>query len=112
MPWGVGLTDPDEPRRIAETIPIVDQAVATSGGYGFRFDAKGRFNHLFDPKTGQSASRYRSVTVVMPTATAADALSTAFSLLSAEDINAALTGLGQGRAYITTANGQRMTLIA
>ena len=110
--WEVGLADPDETRRIAETIPIVDQAVATSGGYGFRFDAKGRFNHLFDPKTGQSASRYRSVTVVMPTATAADALSTAFSLLSAEDINVALTGLGQGRAYIMTANGQRMTLIA
>jgi thiamine biosynthesis lipoprotein len=110
--WEVGLADPDEPRRIAQTIPIVDQAVATSGGYGFRFDTAGRFNHLFDPITGQSASRYRGVTVVMPTATAADALSTAFSLLSPEDINAAFTRLGQGRATITTANGHRAILHA
>jgi thiamine biosynthesis lipoprotein len=86
-PWEVGLSDPDQPDHIASTIPIVDQAVATSGGYGFRFDARGRFNHLFDPKTGQSADRYASVTVVMPTATAADALSTAFSLLPWEDID-------------------------
>ena len=111
-PWAVGLADPDEPWRIAETIPIVDQAVATSGGYGFRFDPAGRFNHLLDPKTGQSADRYRSVTVVMPTAMAADALSTAFSLLAEGDINAALAGLGHGQAHIVTASGQRVKLIA
>ena len=111
-PWDVGLADPDAPQRIAQTIPIIDQAVATSGGYGFRFDAQGRFNHLFDPKTGQSAARYRSVTVVMPTATAADALSTAFSLLPLEDIDAMLRRVGAGRAHITTADGQHRTLAA
>jgi FAD:protein FMN transferase len=110
--WEVGLADPDEPRRITETIPIIDLAVATSGGYRFRFDAQGRFNHLFDPKTGQSADRYRSVTVVMPTATAADALSTAFSLLPLEDIDAMLRRVGAGGAHITTAGGQHRTLAA
>jgi thiamine biosynthesis lipoprotein len=111
-PWEVGLADPDHPARIAATTPLVDRAIATSGGYGCRFDAQGRFNHLFDPRTGRSASRYRSVTVVMPTAAAADALSTAFCLLPAEDIDAALKGLGEGQAYLTAADGQRMTLPA
>ncbi len=109
-PWEVGISDPDDPTRIAETIPLVDQAIATSGGYGFRFDAQGRFNHLFDPRTGESANRYKSVTVVMPTATAADALSTAFSLLPAEDIHAALKKRGEGRVLLVTAHGQRAVL--
>ena len=111
-PWEVGLSDPDNPGRIAAVMPLIDQAVATSGGYGFRFDQQGRFNHLLDPKTGRSASRYSSVIVVMPTATAADALSTAFSLLPAEDIHAALKRLGEGQVRLTAANGQRITLTA
>ena len=79
--WDVAIADPDEPTRIAAVLPLVDRAVATSGAYGFRFDPTGRFNHLFDPATGACACLYRSVTTVAPTATTADALSTAFSLM-------------------------------
>jgi thiamine biosynthesis lipoprotein len=68
----------------------VDRAVSTSGGYGFRFDAAGRFNHLFDPRTGGCADLYRSVTTVSCTATAADALSTAFSLMPEQRIRSLL----------------------
>ncbi len=80
-PWRVGLADPDRPGALTETIDLVDRAVATSAGAGFRFDAKGRFTHLFDPTTGRSPSRYSTVSVIAPTATEADALSTAFSLM-------------------------------
>jgi thiamine biosynthesis lipoprotein len=80
-PWRVGLADPDRPGALTETIDLVDRAVATSAGAGFRFDSRGRFTHLFDPATGRSPSLYRTVSVVAPTATEADALSTAFSLL-------------------------------
>lgn len=109
-PWHVGIADPDQPTRIAETVPIVDQAVATSGGYGFRFDAQGRFNHLFDPKTGLSPDRYRSVTVMMPTATAADALSTAFSAMPIEDIHNTVRSIERGQVRISTADGRILTL--
>ncbi|HEY0329132.1 MAG TPA: FAD:protein FMN transferase [Rhodopseudomonas sp.] len=85
-PWRIGLADPDQVGVLTETIEIVDRAVATSAGAGFRFDHEGRFTHLFDPKTGRSPSRYRSVSVLAPTATEADALSTAFSLLPRETI--------------------------
>ena len=80
-PWRVGLADPDRPGALTETVDLIDRAVATSAGAGFRFDQAGRFTHLFDPTTGRSPSRYRTVSVIAPTATEADALSTAFSLM-------------------------------
>jgi FAD:protein FMN transferase len=80
-PWLIGLEDPRSPGAVAETIPVRERAVATSGGYGTEFDAAGRFNHLFDPRTGATSSLYLSVSVIAPTATMADALSTAFSLM-------------------------------
>ncbi|HEY7645915.1 MAG TPA: FAD:protein FMN transferase [Hyphomicrobiales bacterium] len=111
-PWEVGLSDPDDPEHISAAISLLDQAVATSGAYGFRFDGQGRFNHLFDPSTGRSASLYRRVTVIMPTATAADALSTGFSFLPIAEIEATLKRLGQGQVHIVAAEGQSMTLSA
>lgn len=80
-PWRVGLADPDRPGALTETVDLVDRAVATSAGAGFRFDSKGQFTHLFDPATGRSPSRYSTVSVIAPTATEADALSTAFCLM-------------------------------
>ena len=80
-PWRVGLADPDRPGMLTETVELIDRAIATTAGAGFRFDPQGRFTHLFDPVTGRSPSRYRTVSVIAPTATEADALSTAFSLM-------------------------------
>jgi thiamine biosynthesis lipoprotein len=111
-PWRVGVADPDQPDRLGATLEVVDQAVATSGAYGFRFDSAGRFNHLFDPRTGACAHLHRSVTVTMPTAAAADALSTAFSLLAPADIERALRRLDEGRVGIVTASGKRLELQA
>lgn len=111
-PWRIGVADPDQPDRLGATLDVVDRAVATSGAYGFRFDPAGHFNHLFDPRTGASAHLHRSVTVTMPTATAADALSTAFSLMTPEQIEQALRRLGEGRAGIVSASGARLELQA
>ncbi|MEZ2145070.1 FAD:protein FMN transferase [Bradyrhizobium sp. DN5] len=85
-PWRIGLGDPDRPGALTETIDLVDRAIATTSGAGFRFDAAGRFTHLFDPMTGLSPSLHRTVSVVAPTATEADALSTAFSLMAIPQI--------------------------
>jgi thiamine biosynthesis lipoprotein len=109
-PWRIGIADPDGLGAIAETVEVADRAVATSGGYGFRFDAEGRFNHLLDPKSGRSAALYRSVTVLLPDATGADALSTAFSLLPKEEISSVLHRLGDGEVRLVTAGGERIVL--
>ena len=104
-PWRVGLADPERPGVVTETIDLVDRAVATSAGAGFRFDASGRFTHLFDPATGRSPSRYSTVSVMAPTATEADALSTAFSLMPLSGIQDVVAVRTNVQARITDPGG-------
>jgi thiamine biosynthesis lipoprotein len=96
QPWKVGVESaPDEAGPLV-ILDITDKAVATSSMDGFRFDAGGRFNHLLDPRSGHGARLYRSVSVVGPEATSADAWSTAFSLMephAIKEIVAARSGI-------------------
>ena len=109
-PWRVGLADPDKPGTLTETIDLVDRAVATSAGAGFRFDSAGRFTHLFDPKTGRSPSLYSTVSVIAPTATEADALSTAFSLMPLSRIRDIVAIRPNVQARIVEAGGTLVVL--
>lgn len=104
-PWRVGLKDPSDETRLSETLELADRAVATSGGYGTRFDAAGRFTHLFDPATGHSARHWASVTVTAPDATTADALSTALSVLPAGTVEAVLAAHPGVTARFTRPDG-------
>jgi thiamine biosynthesis lipoprotein len=103
--WRMGLADPDRPGVLTETVDLVDRAVATSAGAGFRFDSKGRFTHLFDPATGRSPSLYRTVSIIAPTATEADALSTAFSLMPLSRIEGIVAIRPNLQARIVEADG-------
>jgi thiamine biosynthesis lipoprotein len=97
---------------ILADVPLVDKALATSGGYGFKFDPAGRFNHIFDPATGASPHRYASVSVVAGNATAADALATAATLLPPDALERMLREAGAERALIVDTEGQKRWLIA
>jgi len=111
-PWEVGVADPVVAGRTETTLLIVDRAVATSGAYGFQFDPQGRFNHLFDPRTGGCADRYRSVTTVSRNATAADALTKPFSLMPEEQIRALLPHVDIDRVHLIDATGSSVDLVA
>lgn len=89
--WQIGLADPRDPNRALHTLSVLDQAVATSGGYGTRLDAAGLYTHLINPRTGRTAPAFESVTVVAPSATQADALSTALALIPRSDAPARLS---------------------
>ena len=89
--WQIGLADPRDPNRAVHTLSVLDQAVATSGGYGTRLDAAGLYTHLINPRSGRTAPAYESVTVVAPSATQADALSTALALIPRGEVAARLT---------------------
>jgi len=82
-PWRVGIADPSRPSTALINVDLSDGAMATSGSYGFSFDPAGRFGHIIDPGTGETASRWASVTVLADNATTADGLSTALSVLPA-----------------------------
>jgi thiamine biosynthesis lipoprotein len=78
-PWCVGVRHPRSEREVIETITASAVAICTSGDYERRPSADG--HHLLDPRTGASASAAASVTVLAPTAMAADALATAAFVL-------------------------------
>lgn len=99
-PWQIGLADPVDPARIAERVGLADLALATSGGYGTRFEASGRFNHLIDPRTGRSAPALRSVSVLASTAITADVASTALSLMPLGEARSVMRELGASAAHV------------
>jgi len=111
-PWNVGIADPENADRIGDRVEVIDRAVATSAGYGFRFDQDGRFNHLLDPRSGRSAQLYKSVTLILPTAMEADALSTAYNVMPLDRIRNVHLALKDGEARIVTAAGERHRITA
>ncbi|MDI4642828.1 FAD:protein FMN transferase [Rhodoblastus acidophilus] len=106
--WSVGLEDPRAPTKITEEVALQDRALATSAGYGTTFDPAGRFNHLFDPRSGHTSWRWLSVSVEAATATEADALSTAFSLMPEEATAPIVRKLGL-TAHFIRPDGSRLT---
>ena len=81
-PWIVGIRHPDRKDEVIARIPLEDASISTSGDYERYFDENGvRYHHIIDPKTGHSASKVRSATVIGSSATRTDGLSkTAFVL--------------------------------
>lgn len=75
--WRIGLANPRNPETLSLRVDLIDSALCTSGGYGTKFEKTGRYHHLFDPRTGDSANQYIAVSVFAPSAMIADGLSTA-----------------------------------
>lgn len=90
-------------------ITLQNQALATSSGLGTRFDEAGKFTHLFDPRTGSSAPRYQSISVLADTAAMADALSTAFAVSDEVTIQAAAKKVG-AKVWLVLLDGSVKTL--
>jgi thiamine biosynthesis lipoprotein len=82
-PWRLGIQDPRGPRGATfATVALSDATFSTSGDYERSFVKDGRrYHHIIDPSTGEPAGGCRSVTIVAPSATLADGLSTGVFLL-------------------------------
>lgn len=78
-PWRIGVVDPADPTRLARTLAVRDEAVATSGDYERCFDHGGRrYHHLLDAATAAPRVAQRhSLTVVAADCLTADASATA-----------------------------------
>lgn len=91
-PWVIGIRDPRNDRLISQ-VRLTQGAVSTSGDYDRYFEVEGkRYSHLLDPRTGRPVDGIYSLTVIAPTAMAADALSTAAFVLGAEEGMSLLSG--------------------
>ncbi len=82
-PWPVLVRALDRAVGVG-ALAIQDQAVGTSASFGQTFTLAGKpLSHIIDPRHGRPLERPLAVTVVAPTATAAEALSTALLVLKA-----------------------------
>ncbi|MDR0521887.1 MAG: FAD:protein FMN transferase [Planctomycetaceae bacterium] len=83
--WKIGIAHPLLPGKRLRELGLSDIAVSTSGSQKqfFRHGSR-RYSHLIDPRTGEPAEGVLSATVLAPTATLAELLSTAFFILGAE----------------------------
>lgn len=77
--WSIGIRHPRNDDQLIDSLRVSNQAVCTSGDYERR--SADDAHHILDPRTGASADAVASVTVVAPTAMAADALATAAFVL-------------------------------
>jgi thiamine biosynthesis lipoprotein len=85
-PWMVGIRDPREEGEVAISVPLVDEAVSTSGDYERYFDEDGvRYHHIISPSTGEPAAGVQSATVFGPDAVITDALSTSVFVLGVDE---------------------------
>ncbi|MEO1581615.1 MAG: FAD:protein FMN transferase [Pseudomonadota bacterium] len=86
QPWLVGIQDPRDKTEIAIRLPLVDEAVSTSGDYERYFDEGSvRYHHIISPSTGDSAREVQSVTIIGPDATMTDALSTSVFVMGVDE---------------------------
>ncbi len=109
-PWHVGLEAPPEFDGPGQEIELRDSALATSAPHGHWFDRANLRHHLLDPANGESPRHHASVTVTAPSATTADALSTALSILPAERAADCLKAAAPATAYFARRDGTRQIL--
>jgi thiamine biosynthesis lipoprotein len=82
QPWIVGIRHPRIADAVVTRLPLVDEAISTSGDYERFFEADGkRYHHILNPATGEPTQGVLSVTIIGPDATMTDGLSTTVFVL-------------------------------
>jgi thiamine biosynthesis lipoprotein len=106
---GAGSADPAGPahEQPAPMVELADSAMAVSGGYGTTFEPSGRYHHIFDPTTGDSARALIDAAVIGPRATVANGLSTALCVAGETRAAAMLAACPGYRAILTRPDGTR-----
>jgi len=109
-PWRAGLAERGD-TAAEERIDIAETALATSAPLGTVLDPAGRTEHIFDPTTGRPAGWWRRVSVLGPSAAIADGLSTAFSMMPADAIQAGLSHYPGYRVIAVGGDPERLDLV-
>jgi thiamine biosynthesis lipoprotein len=107
----VAVTDPAHPEDNAATLltlQLQDQAVATSANYERGFSMQGRrFSHIIDPRTGYPVDGdVVSATVIAPSATQADALSTTLMILESAEAIQLIETLSETECLLVLQTGE------
>lgn len=105
-PWTVGVRHPRSNKQMVAVIPLMDEAISTSGDYERYFDESGiRYHHIINPETGDSAREVRSVSIIGPKAVMTDALSTSVFVLGVESGLELINSMDDYEAIIVDKSG-------
>jgi len=100
-PLNVGIQNPRKQSEVIAVLKMQNSAVVTSGDYERYFEIDGQiYHHIINPKTGFPAYNSISVTVIAPTATIADAYSTALFLMEPDEAIELTNTIGNIEAII------------
>ena len=104
--WTVRVPDPADRARALSTVVLKDRSLSTSGNYEKFFRLGGRlYCHIMDPRTGHPVRGMLQTTVVAPSATDSDALSTTVFVLGPERGARLLEGMRGTAAFVVTDRG-------
>lgn len=92
--WRVGIRHPDRGDKVAAVVAVRDLAVATSAAYE-------RGAHIRDPRDGRTPVGVRSLTVIGPSLTLADAYATAGYVLGLDGLDWVAAQAGYDALAIT-----------
>ncbi|HMO15917.1 MAG TPA: FAD:protein FMN transferase [Pirellulaceae bacterium] len=85
--WRIGLTDPLIAESRLKEVRLVERCMGTSGSARQALFHQGkRLSHILDPRTGWSGEGAVSATVIADSAAVADALATAFCVMSRTEV--------------------------
>ncbi|MDD5658994.1 MAG: FAD:protein FMN transferase [Actinomycetota bacterium] len=98
--WNVSLENPDDTTEKIAEFAFKDKAIATSGNYYRYFDPEKKTSHIIDPRTGFTADKCISATIIADNATIADILATSVFVLGPEEGMALVNTLDNVEALI------------
>jgi len=107
-PWRIGIQHPRERDAFAALTRLENRCLATSGDYETTFSDDWSRHHILDPDTGESPGELASVSVLAPSAMAADALSTTLFVLGAKRGIDFLRGYPGTDALLILKDGRRV----
>jgi thiamine biosynthesis lipoprotein len=107
QPWVVGIRHPRDAGQTFTKLPLVDEAISTSGDYERFFEENGhRYHHILNPATGKPTDGIVTTTVIGPDGTVTDALSTTMFVLGAEKGLELIERYPEYEAIIVDASGK------
>ena len=106
----IGIANPfgdSETTEPVTRIEVKEKSVATSGNYQRGWTIAGQwYSHIFDPRTGQPATRAVSATVIADKAPLANVLATTLCVLPVEEGLALIRSVEGAECLLITADGQ------
>jgi thiamine biosynthesis lipoprotein len=106
-PWIIGIRHPRLEDAVVTRLPLVDQAISTSGDYERFFEEDGhRYHHILNPATGEPTEGILSATVIGPDAAMTDGLSTTLFVLGPDKGLALIEMLADYEAVIVDSSGR------